>query len=51
VKLNLSKIFGKPKALHQAALERDRELIKAGRLPHSAQKIEKLADAIDKMEI
>ena len=51
VKLDLSKIFGKPKALHQAALERDRELIKAGRLPPSAKKIEKLADAIDKLEV
>ncbi|HYF49574.1 MAG TPA: ferredoxin family protein [Planctomycetota bacterium] len=51
VKLDLSKIFGKPRALHQAALERDRELIKAGRLPPSAKKIEKLADAIDKLEV
>jgi NAD-dependent dihydropyrimidine dehydrogenase PreA subunit len=51
IKLDLSKIFGKPKARHQAALERDRELIKAGRLPVSAQKIEKLAEQIDKMEV
>ncbi|HYG73561.1 MAG TPA: ferredoxin family protein, partial [Planctomycetota bacterium] len=31
IKLDLSSIFGKPKGRHQAALERDRELIKAGR--------------------
>jgi ferredoxin len=51
IKLDLSKIFGKGRALHQAALERDRELLKAGRLPSSALKIEKLSDAIDKMEV
>jgi ferredoxin len=51
IKLDLSKIFGKGRALHQAALERDRELLKAGRLPSSALKIEKLSDAIDQMEV
>lgn len=51
IKLDLSKIFGKPKARHQAALERDRELIKAGRKPASAEKVEKLADEFEKTEI
>ena len=51
VKLDLSSIFGKPKGRHQAALERDRELIKAGRKPAGADTVEKLADAFDKMEL
>ena len=51
VKLDLSSIFGKPKGRHQAALERDRELIKAGRKPAGAETVEKLADAFDKMEL
>ncbi|MCW8129423.1 MAG: hypothetical protein KIS92_03485 [Planctomycetota bacterium] len=51
IKLDLSKIFGKPKARHQAALERDRELIKAGRRPASADKVEKLAEEFEKMDI
>ena len=51
VKLDLSKIFGKPKARHVAALERDRELIKAGRQPASAQKIEKLGEAFDNLKL
>ena len=51
IKLDLSAIFGKPKGRHLAALERDRELIKAGRTPSGAEKVEKLADALDKLEI
>lgn len=51
IKLDLSKIFGKPKARHQAALERDRELIKAGRRPASAEKIDKLAEEFEKQDI
>ena len=51
VKLDLSSIFGKPKGRHIAALERDRELIKAGRTPAGAEKVEKLADALEKLEI
>lgn len=51
LKLDLSKIFGKPKARHQAALERDRELIKAGRRPASAEKIEKLAEEFDQTDL
>lgn len=51
MKLDLSAIFGKPKGRHQAALERDRELIKAGRRPAGAEKVEKLADAFEKMEL
>ena len=51
IKLDLSKIFGKPKGRHQAALERDRELLKAGRQPVGADKVEKLADAFDKMKL
>jgi len=31
MKLDLSSIFGKPKGRHQAALERDKELVDAGR--------------------
>ncbi|HLX61335.1 MAG TPA: ferredoxin family protein [Planctomycetota bacterium] len=51
IKLDLSKIFGKPKGRHQAALERDRELVKAGRRPVGADKVEQLADAFEKLEI
>ena len=51
IKLDLSKIFGKPKGRHQAALERDRELLKAGRKPVGADKVEKLADAFEKLDI
>jgi len=51
VKLDLSKIFGKPKGRHQAALERDRELVKAGRKPASAEKVEKLAEEFEKIDI
>ena len=51
MKLDLSSIFGKPKGRHQAALERDRELIKAGRKPAAAEAVEKLAEAFDKMEL
>ncbi len=51
IKLDLSKIFGKPKGRHQAALERDRELLKAGRRPVGADKVEKLADAFEKLDI
>lgn len=51
IKLDLSKIFGKPKGRHQAALERDRELLKAGRRPVGADKVEKLADQFEKLDI
>jgi ferredoxin len=51
IKLDLSAIFGKPKGRHQAALERDRELIKAGRKAVGSEKVEKLADQIDKLEL
>ncbi|MCZ7644250.1 MAG: ferredoxin family protein [Planctomycetota bacterium] len=51
LKLDLSKIFGKPKARHQAALERDRELLKAGRKPASADKVDKLSDEFDKLDL
>ena len=51
IKLDLSAIFGKPKGRHQAALERDRELLKAGRKPVGAEKVEKLAEEFDKMQI
>lgn len=51
IKLDLSKIFGKPKGRHQAALERDRELLKAGRRPVGADKVEQLADAFEKLDI
>jgi ferredoxin len=51
IKLDLSSIFGKPKGRHQAALERDRELIKAGRKPAGADKVDKLAEDFDKMEL
>ncbi len=51
IKLDLSKIFGKPKGRHQAALERDRELLKAGRKPVGADKVDKLADEFDKLEL
>ena len=51
IKLDLSAIFGKPKGRHQAALERDRELIKAGRKPVAAEKVEKLAEDFDKLKI
>lgn len=51
IKLDLSAIFGKPKGRHQAALERDRELLKAGRKPVGSEKVEKLADQIDKLEL
>jgi len=51
IKLDLSSIFGKPKGRHQAALERDRELIKAGRRPAGADKVEKLAEQFDKLEL
>jgi len=51
IKLDLSSIFGKPKGRHQAALERDRELLKAGRKPVGAEKVEKLAEQFDKMEL
>lgn len=51
IKLDLSAIFGKPKGRHQAALERDRELLKAGRKPVGSEKVEKLADEIDKLEL
>ena len=51
LKLDLSKIFGKPKARHQAALERDRELLKAGRRPASAEKVERLAEEFEKLEL
>ncbi|MBE7466158.1 MAG: ferredoxin family protein [Planctomycetes bacterium] len=51
LKLDLSKIFGKPKARHQAALERDRELLKAGRKPPSADEVEKLTDAFDQVDL
>jgi NAD-dependent dihydropyrimidine dehydrogenase PreA subunit len=51
IKLDLSKIFGKPKGRHQAALERDRELLKAGRRPVGADKVDKLADEFEKLEI
>ncbi len=51
IKLDLSAIFGKPKGRHQAALERDRELLKAGRKPVGTEKIEKLAAEFEKLEI
>ena len=51
IKLDLSAIFGKPKGRHTAALERDRELIKAGRRPASADVVDTLSDAFDKMEL
>jgi NAD-dependent dihydropyrimidine dehydrogenase PreA subunit len=50
-KLDLSKIFGKPKARHLAALERDRELNRNGRKPAGAEKMDRLADDFDKVEI
>ena len=51
IKLDLSAIFGKPKGRHTAALERDRELLKAGRKPAAAENVERLAEALDKLEI
>jgi len=51
LKLDLSKIFGKPKARHAAALERDRELLKAGRKPVGAERVEKLAAEFEKLEL
>jgi NAD-dependent dihydropyrimidine dehydrogenase PreA subunit len=51
IKLDLSAIFGKPKGRHQAALERDRELVKAGRKLAAVEKIEKLADDFDKLTL
>jgi ferredoxin len=51
IKLDLSAIFGKPKGRHQAALERDRELLKAGRKPAAAEKVEKLADEFEKLKL
>lgn len=51
IKLDLSKIFGKPKGRHQAALERDRELVKAGRKPVGSDKMDKLAEEFDKLAL
>lgn len=51
LKLDLSKIFGKPKARHLAAMERDRELNRTGRKPAGAEKMDRLADDFDKVEI
>jgi NAD-dependent dihydropyrimidine dehydrogenase PreA subunit len=51
IKLDLSSIFGKPKGRHQAALERDRELLKAGRKAVGSEKVDKLAEEFDKLEL
>ncbi|MCY3022693.1 MAG: ferredoxin family protein [Planctomycetota bacterium] len=48
-KLDLSAVFGKPQARHQAAVERDQELLKADRKPAGTDKVDELADQFEKL--